>query len=342
MRLLLLLLAAASLFASASVSAQQVYFTTGASALPYAGTARLKLGSANAGTAYVAYDSAYFSTLTGGSQALSSAFAAHYSTGELRFAYDAATSPMLGSGENGAFYSTGAVVARLTDTQGGQASLQAQEPIAFVGDMPAGRFFNIGGALVSPAALSYHDANPASFKLDLVSLLANSSTPTAGTGLDLSAFSSLPIHLTAPGEYRAQSMFLSLGAFAADPAQAPKLSLPTSFDLSIYYDATVSVYFEGNFTLSLDSADFVTSEAFAAAQAWLAANPVSLDVETPLSFHINTLNPQEGGWGGPLGLGADWYVPSAVPEPATAMLWISSLMFGAGVLRSRRRKGAAH
>ena len=332
-----LLLAVAGLFASVSVSAQQMYFSANAPSQPWIGTVQLELGSVSAGTAYQPYDGAYYQALAAHPMAVSNAFAAQYAGAELRFAYDAATAPGPGSDNTGAYYATGAVVARLTDTQGAQTTLQARDPVAVVLDMPVGRFFDVAGSAMSASAVSYQDAAPQSFKADLVSLAASFQMSSSGGGFDLSAFSSLPVHLTGPSEYQVRSVSLYLSAFAANPPEPPNLGLPKSFDLSIYYDTTIALWFEGDFTMSLDAADYSTPEAFAAAQAWLAANPLQLDARANLEFHINTLNPQDGGWGGPLGLGADWYVPSAVPEPASGMLWLGGLMFGAVLLRPRRR-----
>lgn len=147
--------------------------------------------------------------------------------------------------------------------------------------------------------------------VDLVELLG----PTAYfvSGFDLSAFTTLPVRLTAPTTMRPVHLDVQFSRTnaSADFGIAP----PETLSLADFDSATIHVAFDGVFSVGVDPADFATNDAYLTARDWVQANVRQINYETFASWQVGALQ------------------TTPVPETATWML----LAVGLAVVARRRR-----
>lgn len=147
--------------------------------------------------------------------------------------------------------------------------------------------------------------------VDLVELLG----PTAYfvSGFDLSAFTTLPVRLTAPTTMRPVHLDVQFSRTnaSADFGIAP----PATLSLADFDTATIHVAFDGLFSVGVDPADFATNDAYVTARDWVQANVRQINYEAFASWQVGSLQ------------------TAPVPETATWMLLAAGLV----VVAKRRR-----
>jgi PEP-CTERM motif len=264
-----------------------------------------------------------FATLISGSAAASAFSLSRYGLVDFSFSYDPDAAPTTVSPNGGAStYGAAPFVATISgpgmapvDLQSGPAELRvsirnnAHTQVVNVGTAQ----LTVEGPIPGNSFFYSAPAQPA-VAVDLVSLLG----PTAfvqGSFTGLNSFSTLPVRLTPPTEFRLVALEVYLQR--SNPAVTFTVTPPTSLPLGEFNVFVLDMYYDGVFGVSVDAGDFVTPEAYAAAQAWVQGNLRQINFEQLVQYELTSL------------------VASPVPEPGSLALMLAGMMVAGAWARKR-------
>jgi len=263
-----------------------------------------------------------FYNLIAGSSTASVTALAGYASVTAGLGYDPAASPYsVSASGNGANYAVSPVQLQFGGSGLPPLVLAASDIRLTVARNSSHHFQSLNFTRIAPtvdgplpaSSFSYVAGSTADFRVDLVSLLGPSAYYVSG--FDLSGFSSLPVHLTTPSVFRPVgfSVYFSRNDPAADYSTAP----PSTLDLAAWNGGVQLVaYYDGLYGVSVDGADYATTDAYTAAASWVQANIRQINFEQGVTYNLTSL--------------------TAVPEPAAASLLLLGLAAVAAQARRRR------
>jgi hypothetical protein len=263
-----------------------------------------------------------FNYLIAPSSALAVSALGGYANGSSSFGYDPAAAPFFVSASGRiARYDIPPMTVQLSDSGGATIVLSATDTQLGVNRSVSANsqvlsFTRKAGTVDGPipgSTFSYAAPSSSTSTVDLVTLMG----PTAYfvQAFDLSAFSTLPVRLTSPTVYTPVGFVLSLGRFVSGGGFTT--TPPASLNLADFNSAaTLSVYFDGVFGVSVDAADYSDAASFAAASNWVSANIRQIDFEQSVDYALSSLT------------------LAPVPEPGTWVL----LLAGVGIVGAAARR----
>lgn len=261
-----------------------------------------------------------FHPLIDGTEAASQALLSNYFFAFAGWTYDPAASPVsVSTSGNTARYAMGPLAVNLngsapsagistgeTQLVVSRSSSRHNQLVRFTYALPT-----VDGPIPG-STFSYAVPGGGTTMVDLVSLLG----PTAYfvSGFDLSAFSALPVRLTAPTVMRPVLVDVAFGR--SNPNIEFGVAPPATLSLADFDSATISATFDGVFGVGVDPADFASNDDYVAARDWVQANLRQIDYEGTAYWNVGSLQ------------------TAAVPETGSLPLWLAGL----GVLTVLRRR----